>query len=401
MNETTCKWCGQKPCACGVGPAVDLDIGLTPLDPFSDVPDADRSTTQPPTRRVHAPFELLKASMAIVDRGEAHEATQPVTLAPIGDNNSDSFLGPDPFAATDQFSMDALVLGDPTNIVESVRLRMRNLDIDLDDLEDSDEGAPERTFEKQLFIGADVERLLTPLIVLERRPTAADMSVLSPFERFVLEQIDGSRTIHDIQYAMGLSEGDLRIAVALLADKHLVQLAQGFVQKSPPQQQQPASTPATATKASSTSDIPAFVPLPVIVSPPMALAPVPELADVAPVTLRPLPAALPKTSTQQQQQLTALGLIMARAARAEDENDLVVALSLLREAIRLEPASAIAHNRLGVLLARTRDLPGALQMLTRALELRPDDPTIQSNYNKIASLADRQHADKKKPIKRR
>lgn len=362
-------------------PIDPADIGLEPIDPFADVPDTNVARLQPlpSTKRMDVPFELIAKSM---DLGEVTP-----TLNPFSDGMGDSFLGPDPFATTDQFSMEALlgtqtalVLGDPTNIVESVKLKVRMLDLNSSDLEDSDEGTA--VGEKQLFIGADVERLLTPLIVLERRATAADLSVLSPFERFVLDQIDGKRTMHDIQFAMGLSEGDLRIAVALLADKHLVQMAATAnaipaptrAAPSPPPpapQVQPAAPPAK----------------PVAAQPPRP----------APAPPAPAPAPVPKAVATRPAGTSIAGVLAAlltRAAKEEEANNLAAAIEALVEAVQIDPGSAIGHNRLGVLYARTRQLPLAVEHLTRARDLRPADPTIQSNYNKIVSLAE--HATKKR-----
>ncbi len=388
MVDDACTWCGQAPCACGVEPAVDLDIGLTALDPFTNVPDAARRVDQVATRRVNAPFELVQATVQSRRFPVSAQPSQEA-LAAFDDDDDDLELelddGADPFDATDNFSMealfggigDALVLGDPTNIVESVKLTMRHvgidLDLDEDDLADSDEGAPAGTVEKQLFIGADVERLLTPLVILERRPTAGDLSILSPFERFVLEQIDGKRTVHDLQHAMSLSEGDLRIAVALLADKQLVQLA-------PLPATTTAATPMTAATPPTAS---------------IERAPVTTTAP-APVTIETSTAATPTATTT-----TTLAMLLARASRAEDGHDLEGAVAALREAITLEPLSAVAHNRLGVLLARVRDIAGAIEALDRALALRPDDPTIRSNHQKIASIAERQQTERRKPPLRR
>ncbi|HEY1098380.1 MAG TPA: tetratricopeptide repeat protein, partial [Myxococcota bacterium] len=134
------------------------------------------------------------------------------------------------------------------------------------------------------------------------------------------------------------------------------------------------------------------------------------LATPTPVTLssEPIVAALPRPATNANiaaavgrappptTTMTALALLLNRAGRAEDEGDLAGAVELLREAVVLEPGSAVAYNRLGVLLARTRDLPGAVKALDRALAIKPDDATIRSNHAKIVSIAER-----KKPSKRR
>jgi Flp pilus assembly protein TadD len=83
-----------------------------------------------------------------------------------------------------------------------------------------------------------------------------------------------------------------------------------------------------------------------------------------------------------------LAALLTKAAKEEEANNLTAAIEALIEAVQIDPGSAIGHNRLGVLYARTRQLPLAVEHLTRARDLRPADPTIQSNYNKIVSLAE-------------
>ena len=57
------------------------------------------------------------------------------------------------------------------------------------------------------------------------------------------------------------------------------------------------------------------------------------------------------------------------------------------------------HNRLGVALARQKDFSGAITALGTALELQPNDPTILSNYTRIATLAEREgHAPQKSSL---
>lgn len=61
----------------------------------------------------------------------------------------------------------------------------------------------------------------------------------------------------------------------------------------------------------------------------------------------------------------------------------------LRRAAEVSPNSPVVFNRLGIALARQKDLRGATNALGRALELAPDDPTIVTNFTRLATMADR------------
>ncbi len=75
----------------------------------------------------------------------------------------------------------------------------------------------------QVYVGADVARMIEKESVLQKTTRATSGLALSPFEQFVLDQIDGVRPVARIQKRMGLGDADLRIALALLADKKLVE----------------------------------------------------------------------------------------------------------------------------------------------------------------------------------
>ncbi|MDP2340493.1 MAG: hypothetical protein Q8O67_06030 [Deltaproteobacteria bacterium] len=119
----------------------------------------------------------------------------------------------------------------------------------------------------QVFIGGDVARLLGPGIVLRRRESSVDTAGLSPFEQFVLKHVDGTRTVAEVQTAMRLSEGDLRIVLALLLDKRLIEGS--------------SLAPSNAVAAA-----PIFPPMP----PPPAPAPAPAPAPPPAVIAEPPPA---------------------------------------------------------------------------------------------------------------
>lgn len=79
----------------------------------------------------------------------------------------------------------------------------------------------------------------------------------------------------------------------------------------------------------------------------------------------------------------------ARAVRAEALGDIQGAMELLRQATSMNPEHANAWNRLGLLLARNRDLQGAVDALSRAVELAPNDPSILANFSRVAEAHER------------
>jgi Flp pilus assembly protein TadD len=80
---------------------------------------------------------------------------------------------------------------------------------------------------------------------------------------------------------------------------------------------------------------------------------------------------------------------MAQAVLAEQTGDLGRATTLLRQATTLNPKNATAWNRLGLLLARQKDMQAAATALGRAMELDPDDAGIRSNFTKVVAAAER------------
>lgn len=84
----------------------------------------------------------------------------------------------------------------------------------------------------------------------------------------------------------------------------------------------------------------------------------------------------------------------AQAVSAETAGDAVRAVALLRQAVKANPGNAAVWNRLGLLLAtRLKDVDGALNAMTRAIELAPSDPTFMNNFGKIAAMAERRGTD--------
>lgn len=77
-----------------------------------------------------------------------------------------------------------------------------------------------------VYLGGDVAALLTPTAVLRHTADAAERrSALSKFEVFVFDLIDGRRNLGEVRGRTGLSQGDVRIAAAMLIDKRMVESA--------------------------------------------------------------------------------------------------------------------------------------------------------------------------------
>ncbi len=76
------------------------------------------------------------------------------------------------------------------------------------------------------YIGASTSTQLRPESVFVRSADVATrVDVLTPIERHVLDLIDGARPMARVRVVAGLESGDLRIVLALLIDKHMIELA--------------------------------------------------------------------------------------------------------------------------------------------------------------------------------
>lgn len=103
---------------------------------------------------------------------------------------------------------DAIVLGDAGDITRSIEIEIV-----------FEDGV---TLVRQIHLGSDIDQDIELTTVLARTDVDAGAHRLSPFELFVLQRITGTKTVADIQAEMRLSENDLRLALALLVDKHLL-----------------------------------------------------------------------------------------------------------------------------------------------------------------------------------
>jgi hypothetical protein len=169
--------------------------------------------------------------------------------------------GEDPFAprATAQVhralfasNADAVVLGDPSDIAGSLLVDQPDVDADADDfLEAPTDGERRQFVPVQLYLGRDVAAALTPDVVLCLRPGIDVAWVpLSPLERRVLQHIDGARPVARVQALSGLTGDTVRLALALLFDKGVLQPA-GLAQARTPSSSPPAAAPASPSSSSS------------------------------------------------------------------------------------------------------------------------------------------------------
>lgn len=277
-----------------------------------------------------------------------------------------------------------------------------------------------------------VSRSFGPVTIL-RAVAGADLTGLSAFERHVLTLVNGTRSVTSIVVDSGLTESDVKMALELLNRRGVVEAGPMAprVQRQPP----PAPPPSSSTSSSSTP--PAAVPslaqswlandAPVVMAlpgqalvgapkprPPVvpAAAPLPSPPPTPAPTLHPVvvqatPASqaafsspptsqssptttapanwLPRTNTASSISLDAL---LRSAERAEGSGNMAQSVAILERAAEMFPSNPMVLNRLGVALARSKNLRGALTALGKALDLKPNDPTILSNFTRIAALAE-------------
>lgn len=391
------------------------------------------------TAPVAVPFELLEQCMR-----EEPAPTTPFDGVPVnlvspaatpsrgfGAESTGKFGLDDLLSATG----DVLLLGDPFDVVSTTVVSTTT---------SSDDGV-EETVTTSILVGRDIERMLGPTTVLAANPQRPVVE-LSTFEQFVFSQLDGVRAIEGVAAATGLSIGDLRIALALLADKdQLVALT--------PPAPAPATTRPTTTTTKQTNspwDVPAtpaatvrsvsrtFAPITVLrrihgvpadglsalegfvlgnvdgtrsvsqlrehmklSESDLALAlellqrrGLVERASQLPKTTAPLPTVTTSTTTvttsnssSSSSKETPLAALLMTAERKEARGDLAGSIACLQQAVRIEPKNAALWNRLGTSLVRQHELPAALAALNTALALSPTDPTITSNQKRVALLA--------------
>lgn len=414
--------------------------------PFNVADAADLRIPELVTRKVAVPDEHDEAvrddgddDAAVVARDAAHDTDEvglelmpfDLDLPPV-----DWLAG----ATTDRFRLDELlnspddvVLGDAADVVASFVVSEQD--------------------QKVVHVGVDVATLVEGHVVLRATDLPFEPKTLSPFERFVLQQIDGSRCNDAIAQIMKVTAGDLRVALALLIDKRVVERvpAEALMQPLP-------------TGVMDLPDLfitPLPVPAPTPLLPPLTPAPTtPEPTAVAPTTTvrpalskatTPLPTkapfsagrlptgavlldgrhraaslhaqvvrelkngkvdvargfaeqaleaapdvALHKDTLAKWDEFVAAHVVAddarseAQAIRAAELGDPTRAIALLRNAVAHNPRNAAVWNRLAVLLAtRERDFVGAVDAAAKALELAPNDATYMSNFAKFAAVAEK------------
>jgi len=182
-----------------------------------------------------SPFELVTATGSVA----GPTASRRFGVESTGEFRLDDFL-----SATG----DVLLLGDPLDVASTTVIRT---------MVSSDEGGEEVVI-TSICIGRDIERMLGPQTVLGLNPLRPTVE-LSGFEQFVVGRLDGRSPIEALAKDTGLSMGDLRIALALLADKD--QLVVVTTASPPPSPPPPSSSPSSSWDVRSSS---ATAPAPVI-----------------------------------------------------------------------------------------------------------------------------------------
>ena len=120
------------------------------------------------------------------------------------------------FTGLSEFGADALILGDGVGDYDSFRA--------------NDTGLVQREVTNaRIYVGGAVQELLRPDAIPSLVPgTDAQRLKVSPIEAHVLSLVNAYRPVGRIRRKSGLSKVDVTTALALLADKGLIQLA-GFV----------------------------------------------------------------------------------------------------------------------------------------------------------------------------
>ncbi len=240
-------------------PPPPLLAGVPPsMTPPAPVTDAPALTSAVPVVAVTPPPPPLVApwtpSVDVDVDVVVDEATSIVAMPVVGELASFSApaapSAPPPFvvdepvdwnvgAATDRFNLedilaseaDSLVLGDAGDVVQTFTIEARPSSGRMMGIGATPPPAP-----MQIFVGGDVARLLEADVVLRRRADPPPAGALSPFEHFVMKNVDGVRTVLEVQEHMRLSENDLRIVLALLLDKQLIELGGPMPTAPPPAQ---------------------------------------------------------------------------------------------------------------------------------------------------------------------
>lgn len=145
------------------------------------------------------------------------------------------------------WAADALILGDLD-------------DDEVASFQASDTGLAQREVTMaRMYVGGSIQALLMPDAIPEIAPDVALDSVrITPFERHVLELVNGKRPVARIKVKARLKDDDFQTALALLADKGFLRL-KGRAKKVPkrdtkraPQQAQPPARSATLPRVERT-----------------------------------------------------------------------------------------------------------------------------------------------------
>lgn len=187
-------------------PAAPRPVELPPVDP------------EPPT--LERPRPSLSTSPSSSSLFHEPPPTDPITPQ---DPFAPRLTAPIHHNGILRSATDAVILGDAGDIAGSLLIEQPSADVD-DDFLTSSTGAGHRLLVPvQVYIGRDIAEALTPEVVL-RIKDGVDVNwvPLSPFERHVVREIDGTRPIARLQARLQLPGDELKLALALLLDKGVV-----------------------------------------------------------------------------------------------------------------------------------------------------------------------------------
>lgn len=282
-----------------------------------------------------------------------------------------------------------------------------------------DSGVNRQVVPAPLYVDASTAQMIAPDAVV-RLSKDADLENVSPFERHVAGFINGDRPVARVGEHAQVGEDDLRIAMAMLADRGALELV-GFareagddspldgaalgielvpVEDAGDAEAAPASRVGSAAAADEAPAI-QVLPLPGADLPPLtprrdgAARAAPKAAagasDASPAPPPPGASAVANEAAENAElseaELARLPKdvrLYRQAMEKEQFGDYDTAIRMLRHALHVNPRAASVLNLLGVILAtRRKEYKEAIDLLLKACELEPLNAAYKRNLEKV------------------
>ena len=156
------------------------------------------------------------------------------------------------------------------------------------------------------------------------------------------------------------------------------------VSKTPPPSATPSVDSPPVLVASAPAPVSAVVPLPRVTP-----APLPDVVSAPAARPQDVPAnTMPAAATPTPLETNRAQALVQRAVAAQEAGDLIRAMSLLEQAMKLDPTAKAAYNSLGNVYYQQRRYQQAIAMYHKALSIDPDYAKARNNlgstYMKLA-----------------